>query len=419
MTTICIRVCKLILCLILICSWRVSTTAAAERPDIGDALKIGRLKKAEAALTKHVADQPDDDLARFQLGTVQFFAAVQGLAQDSYHLGLRPPREAIMFLRMPVKQNPHPAQVSYQDVRAMIQRFVDGLNNAQATLEPVKDNQLSWKLDLTAVRIDTNGDGAVDDDETLFTLFQYFAARQNPAAAPESFPVGLDSADVQWLRGYCHLLAALGEAILAYNEQELFDRTAQLFFADPQSKFAAELVDKAPDEQAMNGRWSRDWILDAIAFVHLIHFPLHEADRLKTARTHLLAMVDCSRKSWKLIQAETDDDHEWIPGPTQHSVVPNVALTAERVATWHQFLNEADAVLNGKKLIPYWRQGSSKGVNMAKFFTAPRDFDLVLWVQGSDAIPYLEEGEKSSPETWQEFQRVFEGRFFGMAIWIN
>jgi hypothetical protein len=54
-----------------------------------------------------------------------------------------------------------------------------------------------------------------------------------------------------------------------------------------------------------------------------------------------------------------------------------------------------------------------------RVFTQPKDFDLVLWVQGSGAVPYLENGDVTSPETWAEFQRVFGGRFIGFAFWIN
>jgi hypothetical protein len=165
--------------------------------------------------------------------------------------------------------------------------------------------------------------------------------------------------------------------------------------------------------------WDRDEALDAVAFIHLADFPLREPERLAKARNHLLEMVESSRKSWALIEAETDNDREWIPGPGQESVVPNVAISKERLAAWRCFLDEAEAVLNGKKLIPFWRRGVDQGVNLAKVFTEPREFDLVLWVQGSGAIPYLEHGEKTSAETWAEFQRVFGGRFVGFAIWLN
>ena len=44
---------------------------------------------------------------------------------------------------------------------------------------------------------------------------------------------------------------------------------------------------------------------------------------MKSALAHLEAMIALSRESWKFILAEPDDDHEWVPNPKQHSVLPN------------------------------------------------------------------------------------------------
>ena len=306
----------------------------------------------------------------------------------------------------------------------MISTFVERVEHAEATLEPVADPNLSWNLDIAEVRLDMDGDGNADPNETLWSVFDGIThvrmfGRPEPEKPPGSFVIGFDSGDVHWLRGYCHLLAALGDIILAYDEQRSFDRTSQLFFWEPQTPYSKLLVrTKGPEP---NSPWNEAELSDMIAFIHLANFPLKEPDRLAKAREHLLSMIQASRKSWELIEAETDNDREWIPGPNQTSVVPNVSITKERLATWRRFLDEADDLLNGKKLIPFWRgnSGNGKGINLMKVFTEPKDFDLVLWVQGSDAVPYLEEGELTSPQTWTEFQRVFQGNFIGMAIWIN
>jgi hypothetical protein len=402
------------------CCMAVAEGARADgRPDISKDLKGGHLAAAQEALTKHLSTNRQDDLARFQLGSVEFFAAIEGLAQDSYRYGLRPTGALVPFLRTPIKENPNPEAITYDDARKMIERFVAQVEHAEATLSPIKDSNLSWDLDLTAVRLDMNGDGEADPDETLWSIFRQFTQRGPEAAAtPESFPVGLDSADVHWLRGYCHLLAALGDMILAYDHQRLFDYTAQLFFAKPETPFAAVLI-RQDSSDVPTSPWDQEGIMDAIAFIHLANFSVRDPELLGEARDHLLAMIQSSRKSWELIEAETDNNHEWIPGPHQKSVVEGVTINKEQVAAWRRFLDEADDVLNGKKLVPFWRGSSGKGVNLMKVFTEPKDFDLVLWVQGSGAVPYLETGEVTSPETWAGFQRAFRGNFIGMAIWIN
>jgi hypothetical protein len=42
-----------------------------------------------------------------------------------------------------------------------------------------------------------------------------------------------------------------------------------------------------------------------------------------------------------------------------------------------------------------------------------------VWVQGTAAAPYLEEGERTSFETWSRIQRIFRGGFIGFALWFN
>ena len=81
------------------------------------------------------------------------------------------------------------------------------------------------------------------------------------------------------------------------------------------------------------------------------------------------------------------------------------------------FLDEFDAILKGQKLIPHWRL--AKGINLRRVFLEPQTFDPVLWVQGSAALPYLEDGPVTSAETWLRMMSMFEGNFFGMAVWFN
>jgi hypothetical protein len=84
-----------------------------------------------------------------------------------------------------------------------------------------------------------------------------------------------------------------------------------------------------------------------------------------------------------------------------------------------EFLDEAKAILKGEKLIPFWRSGPASGVNLHRVFTDPRTFDLVLWVQGTAAAPYLQNGVCTSAATWNRLQRVFRGEFIGFALWFN
>ena len=162
-------------------------------------------------------------------------------------------------------------------------------------------------------------------------------------------------------------------------------------------------------------------VADVVAFVHLVHLPLKEPLRMIAVQQHLKAMARCSRESWRLILAETDDDHEWIPNPRQHTVVPNVRVTQEMVDGWLHFLDQFDDILDGKTLIPFWRGDGKQGVNLAKlFFTDPQPLDIVLWVQGTGVAPALESGKPlATGDVYRNLDRVFSGNVFGFGAWFN
>jgi hypothetical protein len=390
---------------------------AAERPDIGPLLREGKLAEAEQALQEHHG--AGDDLAHFQLGAVQVIRAIERLAQDGARYGALNRTMMLPFIRVGgfAQGGAEPEPVTYDNLRQMFERFQRSIVEAEATLAVVKDDQLKWHLNLDEVRLDINGDGQAGERETLGMLFRMISNRgRADQQQAEDLTVGFDSADVYWLRGYCHLLAAMADVILAYDHERLFEVTAHAFFAKPHTEFASKLSDSA---RANANRQFWDDLPDLIAAIHLMDFKLREPQRFAAAQQHLLQMIEMSRRSWDLIAKEVDNDREWIPSANQQSVIEGLAMNQERIKTWGRFLEEAEQVLKGEKLVPFWRHGFEQDLNLGRVFSEPRDFDLVLWVQGTAAMPYLEEGEKTSPETWREFQRVFRGEFIGFAAWIN
>ncbi len=89
------------------------------------------------------------------------------------------------------------------------------------------------------------------------------------------------------------------------------------------------------------------------------------------------------------------------------------------VSSWLEFVEESEALLAGKRLIPFWRGKEERGLNLRRVFIEPRAFDLVLWVQGTAATPYLEKGPLTRAEVWTRLQQVFGGDLFGFAVWFN
>jgi hypothetical protein len=375
----------------------------------------GKLAEGEAALVAELEKDPENDQLRFGLGVVQFLRGVEQLMQTLYHYGLRSqPAWSLPILRLPVPVNPEPATITYQDERRLLEVFTDDLLQTDSTLAAVKDPGVKLPLRFGLIRLDINGDGEATEDESFWRIYAKLTPRARISAeVAENFVLSLDRGDVHWLRGYCHLLSALCETVLAYDWKVNFDHTAAMVFAKPETPFPVLL--RTPNDK---DPWDED-LFDAIAFVHLLSVDVADPQRLLRALEHLETVIAQSRASWDHILAETDNDHEWIPNPNQWGIVPNLRVTKQVVDGWLSFLNEAEAILAGKKLIPYWRGSEKKGVNLRRVFTEPRKFDLVLWVHGTAALPYLEEGPLTESSFWWRMWQLFEGRFLTFAVWFN
>ena len=414
---------RAVLILVLLSIVTMARAPAAEDRHVTEKYLIsGDLAGGQQALGAILKDHPDDAGARFGLGTIQFVRAVEHLVQGFFKHGLQPELTGgmIPFARLPVPLNPRPEPIAYADLCGLFKDLIADLATAEATLALVKGDAVTLPIHFGLVRLDLNGDGKATEDETLWKLY----ARINPqvqqgkdvGAEAAGFRIVFDRGDVAWLRGYCHLLMTLSEVYLAHDAQSLFEHTAHLFFLKPTTPFP--FLKNDPKAVA---NFEAGLIGDVASFVHLLHFPVKEPARLTAALQHLEAVIALSRESWKFYMAETDDDHEWIPNPKQDTVMPGGKVTAELVKGWLDFLDEAEAILTGKKLMPFWRGGEKRGVNLRSVFTEPREMDAIFWIQGTAAAPYLQEGPITSPEIWTRLNRVFDGefRFVGFAVWFN
>ena len=385
-----------------------------------EALQKGDWKAAETDLTRRLVEDAGNDEARFGLAMVQFAQAIETFGKHHHRYGLQP-RQAVPFLRIPVPENSSPDVPTYEIQRAALQTLLDELTKVEATLGKMQGKDVTIRVDLEKVRLDFRSKpdlapgSEAQKQATLMSVIRGMnppvVRPSAPEIAPVPFEVAFDRADALWLQGYCHLLSAGLEFVLAYDWRETFAKTAGLFY--PRLKLPGELAPAKPgffgDEYA---------IADGIAMLHEIRWQPVEPDRLLRTREHLKQVVALSRLSWQAIFAETDDEAEWVPGPAQkNAVMPTMQITQERVDTWLAALDEFDAVLDGRKLIPHWR--FHKGVNLRRVLEQPQSFDLVLWATGHGALPYLEEGEVVSSQTWRTWQAVFGGNFLLFAVYLN
>ncbi|MEZ6125661.1 MAG: hypothetical protein R3C49_21155 [Planctomycetaceae bacterium] len=377
-----------------------------------------------------VKQQPDDQTEKFRLGIIQFLRALEGLGQDHHRYGLMSgQRLTVPLMRLPVPENKDPEELSYADARQMIVRFLERLNTAQQTLQHIDPADVRLPVDLATVGLDLNADGNLSDGESLLAISSAIQRGGRPPSQPlpTAFPVTFDGGDVPWLEGYCHVLSAFCEFALAHDWQDHFERSAVLFYPKAVTPYTW-MHDETQDSVMTLNRIS---ILDIVAFLHCINYECTEPERMKNSLQHLETMIACSRKSWELIEAETDNDREWLPNARQTSIMGSLQITQQIVTGWKDVLDEFEAILQGRKLLPFWRGVSGApssrpmqfhqklGVNVRRIFLEPGRFDLALWMHGSGLQKYVEEGELTSPDDWRKFNRAFGGRFWNFAFWIN
>jgi hypothetical protein len=389
-----------------------SWSARADEPLVRPYLVEGRLDDGDQALTARLKEHPDDAEARYGLGVVHLLQSVEHLAQGLYGYGLKPESPDLPFVRLPIPENPDPEMLTYDKLRDLLQQFIDDLDRAEQSLSQVNSPEVKLMLPVGLIRLDVNGNGRSEEDETFWKIFTTVAWRgAQLTAQQQEFAVGFDAADAHWMIGYTHLLRALAHAWLAYDTEQFFAQTAPFFFAGARDPYAQL-------QRHGNQPFDVNQIADLIAAIHLMNFEPQERDRMPRARQHLLGMIRESREFWKLAAAEADDDREWIPNARQTSLTP-LRVTDERIMGWLAFLDEAEQVLEGKKLIRHWRVAGEQGINLKRVFEEPSRFDLVLWAHGAAAIPYLEEGPTVSQETGNMLTRVFSGDFLMFAVWVN
>lgn len=410
-------------------------TTADELAPVQKFLSEGRLTDASDHFSELLKTNEDDQQARFSLGVVQFLQAVEGLGYDHYRYGLLGDRRRqITFMRLPVPENPSPEKLNYEKARAIISGFVERLGIAEKTLADVKPTGVLLPLQVGAIRLDLDRNGKRTDDETLGTIIDSLQGPRSGAAAGSTagLTIAFDDADVLWLRGYCHVMSGLGQIVLAYDWKDQFERTAHLFYPNvetPYSYLQAEGPGVAAGFNLQN-------ITDLIALIHTVNYEVTEPARMQTALQHFETVITLSRESFRLIEAETDNDREWIPNEKQTSAVGQMRVGQGIVKGWSRFLDEMELILQGKKLLPFWRGAKGGipiftnsleqvpvhpelGINVRRIFTEPKRFDAMLWLQGTGLHPFLEKGPRTDQKTWQGIMSEFGGDFVTFMFWFN
>ncbi len=415
-------------CLMILALAFTASRAPAAAPLAEKYLLDGKLTEGAKALQDRLKEAPNDDQARFGLGVVQFLQTFEHLGASLHKYRLR--TESLPSLRPLIEeflvQNPNPETLTYKAARQMVQTWIDDLVKAEATLAEVKDGEVKMPLHVALIKIDLFGQGK--PTSAAFLLGRLDLLTPEASKQAEHLVVGFDRGDVSWLRGYLHFLAACGELLLAVDGQEAFECSAHLLFGKVETPHTFLLENRRNFDEAgapFWGKWDRAYWSDVVSLFHqLTRLPIKESARTRAALAHLEAGVAQAKEMWKYILAETDDDNEWIPNPRQTGVM-GVKVTQEMVDSWREALDEAELILQGKKLIPFWRgKPGEYGVNLRRVFTEPRTFDPIEWWQGTAATPYLEKGPLTTladPRVGGRLINAFggSGRLIGFGFWFN
>lgn len=359
-----------------------------------------------------------DTEAAFGVGTLKLATAIEQFTRTLYRHGFDLPDGRPAGIERPnIPQNPNPEPFDYAGVRQMLSTFVEQLDAARVSFDAAsKSGDYVIPIDPMLVRIDANGDGKMEQGESLAGLMSMWSGPSTGSSPPPEVPhqeIGLDRADAFWFAGYTEVIAAQADFLLAHDFSSFADATFHRFF--PKAGFPMQAY--AEGGQLMFDPATDTGIADLVAAIHTISWPVTDAAKLSGVRDRLKAVLGYSRQNWDAILAETDDNHELLPSPRQTPLVPNASITDEKVAAWRATLDKADAVLDGALLVPHWR--FRQGFDLKAYFTSAKSTDLVMILTGAGAVPYLRDGPVASTGDFRAVQTAFGDDWLGYAFWFN
>ena len=379
---------------------------AAQAPEIDldwqEILAQDGLAAAEIAL----AAQPQSANADFILGGLQFLRASEAIMQVRYDNSTAP-LALLPGMRNSLPTNPN-AEFDPAFIEIAMTKALEHLARAETSLARAAGEDVAVEFPLDAIWFDINANGTREDWETGLAVM----AELN--ATPDTEFDGVirfDAADVHWLKAYVHVMSGMAELTLA---------------ADPTPAIRSVYDGRRDMEKLgpIEGQFLDNDTIDTLAAILLTLRGTPDEARTRAAHTHFKSMIAENRAFWRQVMTETDNEREWLPNPQQRSAF-GVTVDEEMAAGWQAVLAEIEEILNGDALVPYWRMNNGfgaetgVGVNVAAFLQNPGDMDIILWIHGAGAAPYLEQGKLANLDAWDQFTRMTGGDGLMFAAWFN
>ncbi|MHA7899687.1 MAG: hypothetical protein ACX94B_07450 [Henriciella sp.] len=387
----------------------LTVAACAPSAQAPDDLKPWQDVMAEdglAAAQENLSLRPQTPETQFALGAVHFLRASEDIMQVRYQNSTAP-LAILPGMRNRLPANPNAAfDPAFIEI-AMLQAL-DHLEQAASHLENATGEDFAIEVALPAIWFDVNANGRREPWETGLAVMADLNAE--PSEDFEGI-VRFDSADAHWLKAYVHVMSGMAELTLA---------------ADPTPAIRSVFEGRREMNEfgAVESLFLDNDTIDTLAAVLLTLRGVPDQTRTRAAHDHFRAMIAENRAFWSAVMAETDNDREWLPNPNQSSAF-GVEVTEDMATGWQDVLVEIERLLEGETLIPYWRYNNGYnaetgiGVNLAKVLQEPGDMDIILWIHGAGAAPYLETGELAQMQAWDRFATMTRGDSLMFAVWFN
>ena len=339
---------------------------------------------------------PDRDMA---LAATRFLGGIQTAYQTRWRIGFTDPLLPVPVLGTPLPQNPQP-QPMQPDTITELARELDSA--MQTTREALSGEDAALILDLNDLWFDVKTNGSRDPGEDLLTLIGL------PLPEGAGTQIRFDGSDRHWLDAYTRLIQTATAMVLAFDPEPVLERrqaeTLQWLeqFAEP------------PGQMARAPRYYREAdaygpILDLVYSVVEILRQQPDAAKVAEARDHAAAMIAANRAFWQAVAAEQDNDREWIPNDAQTAAL-GFDIPQGAGAAWLGVLDDAEALLEGRMLVPHWRFAPGYGIDLPAWLDDPQPVDLLGWLQGSDALAYAKPGLTVGYDKLESFTDMFSGR---------
>jgi len=384
----------------------LASAPALARDDLSALIASQGLVATEAALLS----EEDGPNTRFALGFVRFLGGVEAALQARWRFA---PAVSVPFLpvfRLQVPPNPTPQRLRFGDVETLFADLASDMAAARAPLTEIADTDaVGVSIRIADLWLDIDANGQRGPGEDLVGLVGSLLAPGATLDAPD-LTIRFDTADAAWLAAYTHLLEGVSELVRAFAPSGPLTRMLDA------SNWLDMLAADTP--YVTVGTAETRALADPIATLLLSLRQQPDPARIQAVRQHFLAMVRQNRVVWSRVATETDNEAEWIPNATQVQAL-GLPVPPDTGPHWLAVLGDAEALLEGRLLIPHWRLRSGAGINLRRLMEAPIPIDLIGWAHGVDLLPYAEEGPRISDQSWRDFVRITGGNAALFAVFLN